>query len=360
VLHAHASSQSRVESVRVFAGGRAVAAAPVCAREGDVELKAPLAPGHNRLTVVAFDDRGFASNEATIDAEGAPAAGAEAPEVWVVAVGVSRYPALPPELQLGVADDDARAVAAVFQTMEGSAYSRAHAVTLTDAAVTPAAIRRAIADLRGMKPGDLAVVFFAGHGIKLGASEDMMFLTGGPADPAEPAGGPLTAALARRDGIGWKEIREALGAARGRVLVMLDACHSGHLTQEVVAPNEALAGALARGERASVVVLAAAKGRQLSLEPATSRGLELEEAEKPAVRFNVAEPHGFFTGALLAALADPSTDRDESGTIEASELIDEVKGRVTRLTRGAQTPWVAKRDVFGDFALARSPKRSPR
>ncbi len=35
-----------------------------------------------------------------------------------------------------------------------------------------------------------------------------------------------------------------------------------------------------------------------------------------------------------------------------SELVDDVVARVTRATGGAQTPWVAHRETFGDYAIA--------
>jgi hypothetical protein len=81
-----------------------------------------------------------------------------------------------------------------------------------------------------------------------------------------------------------------------------------------------------------------------------SRGLELT-GDRPLG--GLESQHGFFTAALLSALDAPDTDRDSSGTVEVSELLERVTERVQRATRGAQSPWVARRDVFGDFALAK-------
>ena len=71
-----------------------------------------------------------------------------------------------------------------------------------------------------------------------------------------------------------------------------------------------------------------------------------------AVKLDPAAPHGFFTGAFLGALADPMTDRNGDGAVQLSEIIDEVSRRVAIASRGEQTPWVARRDLFGDFKLA--------
>jgi hypothetical protein len=156
--------------------------------------------------------------------------------------------------------------------------------------------------------------------------------------------------------VGWDVIAEALEHAPGRVLVLLDACHAGHVSQELLVPNDSLARRLAGSGRAGAIVFAAAKGRQYSFEPGTARSLELEGA--PArERMAGGEKHGFFTGALLEALHDPATDRNRNGEIEAGELIEQVIERVSQASSGLQTPWVVRRDLFGDFGLGRLPKR---
>ena len=62
--------------------------------------------------------------------------------------------------------------------------------------------------------------------------------------------------------------------------------------------------------------------------------------------------HGLFTSALLEGLAGEATDRDRSGAIEVGELIDYVTERVRSASNGKQTPWVARRELFGDFVIA--------
>ncbi len=74
----------------------------------------------------------------------------------------------------------------------------------------------------------------------------------------------------------------------------------------------------------------------------------------------VAPGHGFFTGAILEALSDPRSDRDGDGRIQLSELIDEVSARVGEASGFRQTPWVARREIFGDFTFAPAPARAPR
>jgi uncharacterized caspase-like protein len=207
-----------------------------------------------------------------------------------------------------------------------------HSPTLVNDEATPERIRAALERLTAMSPIDLGVVFFAGHGVKRAQDGDMRFVTGAARIEKNAQAIEPESAL-----VGWSDIAGALGRAKGRVLVLLDACHAGHVTQELVVPNDALASALVRDQKAGVVVFAAAKGRQLSFEPSSSR------------------PHGFFTGGVLSALSDPRADRDGDGSIQLSELLDEAALRVARATKGLQTPWVARRDLIGDFTVMRRP-----
>lgn len=347
-VRVHAASGSRVDAVRVYVEGRPAAARAICAKEGDAEVDVSLESGTNRVTVTAFDDHAAASNPAVADVTSATTT---RPDVWVVAAGVSRYPNLPDRYQLQLAAADARGTADAFaaQAGPGKTYAAAHVTALLDDEVTVASLTRALDDLSRMKPSDVAIVALAGHGVKPSPDEDMVFLTS-TAD-ATPAG-------ARASGVGWTQIGKRLAAARGRVLVLLDACHSGHVTQDVVVPNGDLATSLVREQRAGVLVFAAAKGRQLSYEPTGTRGLDLVPDARPLV--TTASAHGFFTAAVLASLAAPETDRDDDGAIEVSELVDAVSARVARATNGLQTPWVARRELFGDFHLVElAPRPAP-
>jgi len=42
--------------------------------------------------------------------------------------------------------------------------------------------------------------------------------------------------------------------------------------------------------------------------------------------------------------------------VQTAELITQVQLRVLRASRGKQTPWVARRELFGDFALSTAAK----
>ncbi len=325
-IRVKATSGSRIDTVWLFREGRPLEHKPLCKADGEVAFDVPLLSGINHLEATAVDDRGFSSNAATVELVGS-ASGAK-PELWVLAIGVSKYPNLAPGEQLAVAHADATAIAAAFSSQIGAGkpFSSGHIATLTDEQVTVDAVRAALKQLEAMKPDDLAVVFMAGHGIKLATNREMRFLTHETA---------LTAASIEKFGIGWSEISGSIDRMRGRVLLLLDACHSGHLTQDVVVPNGALANALAKSGRSGVIVFAASKGRQDSLETGA---------------------HGVFTQAFLDVLAARDTDHDRDGAIQISEVLDAVTLRVEQVTNGLQSPWVARREIFGDFQIAASAK----
>ena len=160
-----------------------------------------------------------------------------------------------------------------------------------------------------------------------------------------------------------RNIEAALKRAPGRVLLLLDACHSGHVSTEIIAPNEALAQQLAAQQRTGVLVLAASRGSQLSYEVPPrrkgktamgTRGFDVVWGGTPPTRVTRKLPtgHGLFTSAVLEALEGQAVDRDRSGAVEVGELIDYVTERVTTASKGKQTPWVARRELFGDFVIA--------
>jgi hypothetical protein len=55
--------------------------------------------------------------------------------------------------------------------------------------------------------------------------------------------------------------------------------------------------------------------------------------------------------AALGAKA-AEADRDGNGFVEFRELVDYVTRRVVKETAGEQTPWLARREMVGDLALA--------
>jgi hypothetical protein len=135
----------------------------------------------------------------------------------------------------------------------------------------------------------------------------------------------------------WGDLAEALSKVKARVVLFVDACHSGSIGSELTTNDGAVADlvqALAR----PIVVFAAAKGRQYSFESRSIKG-------------------GYFTHFLSRILTTDRAryDLNHDGIIEISELYLALKGEVSRRVwrdqNGRQTPWLVRRDMIGDFGL---------
>ena len=341
-LSVHVHGALRVDTLRSYVEARPGEAKLLCAADADTELTVPLRPGQNRITLLASDQRGFSSNPLAIDRD-QPGSSPTA-TLHLLAVGVDKYPVAGERYTLNYAVADAAGLASEFEHNSAlqKQYQVAKPVLLEDGQVSVASVLHALDELASSKPEDVVVVFFAGHGAQVSAGQ-MVFLT--------PAAG-LGKESQRAAGIGWSEIGARLANIKARTIVLLDACHSGDINSEVLVPSEALASDLVRSQRSGALVFAAAKGRQFSYEPAGRRGLELAPDAAPLLG---REPgaHGFFTGALIASLESSSTDANHDGSIQLSEWIDDVTRRVAVATAGRQTPWVARREQFGDFSVAR-------
>jgi uncharacterized caspase-like protein len=173
-------------------------------------------------------------------------------------------------------------------------------------------------------PEDTLAFFYAGHGVK--DKDGRLYIT------------TTTSDLGRLEetALSWTRIAGVLDKARARVVVFLDACHSGQAGAPAAAPNDQAIARLFEQTRRPMIVFAASKGRQLSFEAADSK-----------------LGGGYFTQALSDIIAGnrAAYDLDGNGAIEVSELYRGLKAYVIDNSNGDQTPWLARQDVVGDFAL---------
>ena len=172
---------------------------------------------------------------------------------------------------------------------------------------------------------DIFVVFMAGHGVKT-SDGDYYFLghNGTFDDP-------------QSDGLNWKRLKECLSRRKGRATLFLDACHSGSMVNETVVPNDEMAHQFFTVERAGIMVFTASKGRQSAMESPDIGG-----------------GFGVFTWALTQGIGSKANEADINGNqvVEFMELVNYVERTVNELTQGAQTPWLSRKELFGDLPIA--------
>ena len=283
---------------------------PDTARDFERNLEVPLPPGDHIIEAIA-EVAGRVSTPARITVKRkAPAPPPTAGRLFALVVGIAEYAKA--EYKLNFADDDARAVADLLRKQKGRTFGTVEVHELID----PKATRDALIDElqwldEAVGPNDMAVVFFAGHGV----NDRGYFFLPYNADLARPIATLLS----------QSQLQEILTRLRGKVLLFLDTCRAGSVfggsddERRRRVDVTALLNSLTYSQ-GGLVVFSAAGGRELSQERADWG-------------------HGAFTKALLEALqgaADAQGNRN--GEITITELDSYLADRVRELTNGAQTP----------------------
>ena len=325
-VHYSARSQAPLTGLKVLLDGRPVSIEGIGKTPKESgELSIPIPSRDCELSLIA-ENRFAVSEPATVRLRWKGAAAKEAlqskPNLYVLAVGVSQYQDA--ELRLGLAAKDALDFGEVWKYQKGVMYSGTEVRVLTDAQATKGNILDGLEWLqRQVTQRDVAVLFFAGHGVN--DPNGMFYFL------------PVDAELdkLKRTGIAQSDITSTVAALAGKVLVFMDACHSGNLMGKVkrrgVLDIGAVINELASAENGAVV-FSSATGRQYSLE-------------------NPEWGNGAFTKGLVEGIAGKA-DHKGTGRITVNMLDLYVSERVKELTKGQQTPTTVKPLNVPDFPLA--------
>jgi len=310
-----ASSRVGLAKIDLFHDGRLVERRSASGHAAEVAFDAAV-PGHVRtVALLAVDANGVKSQTVSLAARASVKPRANT--LHVVAFGVDDYDTLP---KLKGARRDAETLVAAL-TERARYYNEVRTTVRVDGEVTPAGtmadLQRAI-DTAG--PDDTILVFFAGHGGRSESGRYYMAVSSTEADRL-----PETA-------IDWERVSQLLGTAKGRVVVVLDACHAGQ-TGVVAVANDGAVASLAE-THAPMVVLAASKGRQESEEMPGASG-------------------GVFTQTLaqLIGTRRNTADADQDGVLTIGEVYRSLRQNVDAATVGRQTPWLVRRNIVGDAPL---------
>ena len=240
------------------------------------------------------------------------AASAHADKRVALVIGNAGYQSVP---RLGNPTKDAAAIGAALQRLGFTVRSE------TDVGFD--AMRRALKDFAGVSAGaDLAVIFYAGHGMEIGGENYLV---------------PIDAKLASDVDVPYEAIslNLALGAvegARGTRLIILDACRNNPFlaTMQVGAKSRSIGRGLARVEPdVGTIVAYSAK-----------EGTTADDGDAE---------HSPFTKALLQHIEEPG--------IDVQFLLREVRDTVLEETNGNQEPF-----TYGSLpgkAVLLSPPKEP-
>ena len=322
-----ARSPEPLTGLKVLVDGRPVSAegAGKSVKESG-EISVPIPSRDCEVSILAENRRGV-SEPATVRLrwKGAAAAKEEfqiKPKLYVLAVGVSRYEDA--ELRLGLAAKDALDFSSAWTEQKGQLYSGVEARVLADAQATKANILDGLEWIQlQVTQKDVAVLFFAGHGIN--DSNGIFYFL------------PVDADLERlkRTGISQSDVTSTVTMIAGKVVVFMDACHSGNLMGKTkrrgLVVSSAVVNELASAENGAVV-FSSSTGRQYSQE-------------------NPEWGNGAFTKGLVEGLSGKA-DYKGTGRITVNMLDLYVSERVKELTKGQQTPSTVKPPNVPDFPLS--------
>ena len=215
-----ARSHESITSLRILVDGRPIAVDGMDKpANGGGAITFDIPPRDCEISLIAHN-RFAASEPATIRLRWKGSVASEEfeikPKLYVLAVGVSNYQ--DQNLRLLLAAQDAQDFGAAWDEQKGRLYRGVEVRTLADAQATKGNIMDGLEWLqRQVTSKDLAVMFFAGHGVN-DPMGTFYFL---PVDVDRES--------LKRTGISQFDIASTVSAIAGKVLVFMDACHSGNL-----------------------------------------------------------------------------------------------------------------------------------
>lgn len=160
-----------------------------------------------------------------------------------------------------------------------------------------------------MQPEDSLFLFLSSHGVR---GSDGEFYIAGP-DTYLPR--------LEHTATSWSSIMDALSGSKGKIVLFLDACHSGQAGRLLA--NDDLVTSLQRNTRASIFVIAASRGRQKSYEN---------------------EEGGYFEAAIGKLFQD-------ANPLSIGSFYSKLRDDVSEATSGRQTPWFSSNYALVDTAI---------
>ncbi|MBP3956780.1 caspase family protein [Gemmata sp. G18] len=317
---AEGSAKNPIVAMRLLVDGRPYDGAAGVKRfdkqpKAEASWEVTLGPGTHTLVALA---------ESPVSKGGsAPAvvtrAGAEPlPNLYVLAVGVSAYPG---SMKLNYAASDAILLTDTLRVRSKAVFGTIEMKVLTDKQGTKTNIREGLDWLKAkMTAKDVGIVFFSGHGGRDEGTGKFYLI---PVDV-----GPDM----ERTCLSGEELKSRLEDMPGRLVAILDACHSGAVTEIRPAQTDNLVRDLMTDDY-GVVVLASSLGGEYSLEsPATKAG--------------------FYTLGLTEGMGGRA-DFNRDGVVHLNELEHYAAVRVQQLSGGQQNPTLGRPSTIRPLAISK-------
>jgi len=320
----------KIEMLRIYVNGKAVLEQSIDQKEKQLSLKIPLSSGANQITALTYDSSGLSSDPRYLSVVSEQIE-KEKPNLHILSIGVSKYKFLAENAQLNYAHSDAQNFAQRFNTSAKPLYKNIYTHAILNEEATHSQVLEKLNQLsKKVSENDVLMVFFAGHGFKdkNEQQKEVFYLATNDLVPEKISSTSLD----------WKQLSERLHKIKGRVMMFLDACHSGSISNQTIVPNNDLAEQFFNKKQGGIMVFSAAKGRQYAGESAS---------------FGSGE--GLFSYAISRMLNTQGINNDTNGNgyIEFSELVKYVHKFVDITSDGSQTPWLSHKELFGDIPIAK-------
>ncbi len=268
---------------------------------GEASWQGTLDPGRHCLAVIAESD---VSNGRSAEVEVIyDVQRAAEPKLYALLVGVTDYE--DESLRLKYAADNAELLERVLNDKAAKAFASVEVRRHVDRKATKQAFLEGLKWLKEvMKTQDVGIIFFSGHGHR--DNDGIFYML-----PAEVKRDSIDAT-----GVDGALFKRKLAGIKGKLVVLLDACHSGAVEKEAggqrqLRPNtDDFVRDMVR-EDAGVIMMCSSTGREVSQEDAKLG-------------------HGFLTQALTEGLSGEA-DHNNDGFVYLTELDDYLFERVKGL-----------------------------
>jgi hypothetical protein len=251
--------------------------------------------------------------------------------LYMLAVGVNAFPALPRRNHLDYAAQDAEEFGQAWKIRSADNFIKIIVHTISDNSPDKPDQKTILSALKFVEqagPDDTVVIFLASHGLS-DAAGNYYFVPRDvvPQDIANTQkGGKITSLIP------WTAFFDALRDAAGRRILIVDTCQARSIEGKFEAHS-----LMKRSAASQFALIVASKGDEESQEYAPAK-------------------HGLFTYSLLNALK-PDADSNRDGWVSLKEVFDLVLPIVEELRHkqaGPQTPQMVSPQVLAEMPVLRS------
>ncbi|RZK45556.1 MAG: peptidase C14, partial [Pedobacter sp.] len=317
-----------VRNIRVLVNGRPVSAERgikvVSATNSTIDINIP--EEDCTITLLAENEHGVSPEANLYIKYKAPVRPVDEfvkkPKLYVLAIGVSKY--TNPDYDLNYAAADARGISAALMKQKAGLYEDVIVKSLIDKEATREAIQDGLQWVQDQTTQkDVAMIFFAGHGINDNTGNFYML----------PSGADV--ARLRSTCVNFEDLKQTVSSISGKVVVFIDACHSGNVMgntgRRSLTDINVLVNELSSTENGAIT-FTSSTGKEFSLE-------------------DPSWAHGAFTKALLEGLSGKASVPGKN-KITVKSLDAYISERVKELTRGKQHPTSVVPPNVPDFPIA--------